>query len=143
MGAIPGKASALGMSENVTEAHVDEAGVNQAMSENVTQMQEDKAGVSQSMSENLTQAQEEEAGMSQSIVVHEDALDAACQAASRSIDQLLWQGNAETAKAVTLFGPGIVVLPMFGKVCGVADKNCLAYAAHPKRAAKGGLMDRV
>jgi len=79
----------------------------------------------------------------EAIVVHEDALDAACQAASRSIDQLIWQGSAEVAKAVTLFGPGIVVLPLFGKVSGVEDTKCLVYSAHPKRAARGGLMDRV
>ncbi|CAE8707212.1 unnamed protein product, partial [Polarella glacialis] len=77
------------------------------------------------------------------IVVHQDSLDAAFEAASRSIDQLIWQGSSEVAKAVTLFGPGIVVLPMFGKVSGVPAKNCLEYAAHPRRAAKGGLMDRV
>merc|ERR1712187_113501 len=77
------------------------------------------------------------------LVVHEDALNAACQAASRSIDQLIWQGSSEVAKAVTLFGPGIVVLPMFGKVSGVDDKRCLEYGSHPKRASMGGLMDRI
>merc|ERR1712187_537651 len=60
-----------------------------------------------------------------------------------SIDQLLWQGSADVAKAVTLFGPGIIVLPLFGKVSGVDEKSCLTYTAHPKRASKGGLMDRV
>jgi len=79
----------------------------------------------------------------QAIVVHEDALDAAFQAASRSIDQLLWHGSADVAKSVTVFGPGIVVLPLFGKVSGIDEHKCLAYAAHPKRVAKGGLMDRV
>lgn len=79
----------------------------------------------------------------QEIVVHEDALDASCQSASRSVDQLIWHGNAEVAKAVTVFGPGIVVLPMLGKVSGVDEQRCLAYAAHPKRAARSGLMDRI
>mmetsp|Transcript_68788 Transcript_68788/g.155834 ORF Transcript_68788/g.155834 Transcript_68788/m.155834 type:complete len:877 (+) Transcript_68788:294-2924(+) len=77
------------------------------------------------------------------LVVHEDALDAAFQAASRSIDQLIWQGSGDIAKAVTLFGPGIVVLPMLGSVSGVDEKQCLSYTAHPKRVARGGLMDRV
>lgn len=80
---------------------------------------------------------------SDAIVVHEDELDAACHAASRCIDQLLWQGNAEVAKAVALLGPGIVVLPMFGKVSGVDDGHCLEYSSHPKRAARAGLMDRI
>mmetsp|Transcript_77774 Transcript_77774/g.134739 ORF Transcript_77774/g.134739 Transcript_77774/m.134739 type:complete len:318 (+) Transcript_77774:62-1015(+) len=77
------------------------------------------------------------------IVVHEDALDATYHAASRSIDQLLWQGNAEVAKAVTLLGPGVVVLPMFGRVSGVDDKKCMSYEAHPKRASRTGLLDRI
>jgi len=45
--------------------------------------------------------------VSDAMVVHEDGLDAACHAASRSIDQLLWHGNAEMAKAVTLLGQSV------------------------------------
>ncbi|CAK0840906.1 unnamed protein product [Prorocentrum cordatum] len=83
------------------------------------------------------------AAQEKALVVHEDALEAASCTASRSIDRLLWQGSADVAKAVTLFGPGIVVLPMLGKVSGVSEEECLTYASHPKRLAKGGLMDRV
>merc|ERR1711879_594918 len=79
----------------------------------------------------------------EALVVHEDALGVAYQAASRSIDQLIWQSNPDVAKSVTLFGPGIVVLPLFGKISGVDDQTCLTYSAHPKRAARSGLMDRV
>lgn len=46
----------------------------------------------------------------------QDALDAACQVASRSIDQLIWQAPHDVARAVTLFGPGVVVLPMLGSL---------------------------
>ncbi|CAJ1381888.1 unnamed protein product [Effrenium voratum] len=77
------------------------------------------------------------------IVVHEDALDAACQVASRSIDQLIWHAPHELAKAVTLFGPGVVVLPMLGRVSGIGVQQSLEYGSHPKRAARGGLMDRL
>lgn len=77
------------------------------------------------------------------LVLHEDAVDAAVAAANRSVDQLLWQGRAEVAKAVTLFGPGIVVLPVVGRVAGVERNRVLEYGAHPKRLMKGGFMDRV
>ena len=43
-------------------------------------------------------------------------MDAACQVASRSIDQLIWQAPHDVARAVTLFGPGVVVLPMLGSL---------------------------
>ena len=65
------------------------------------------------------------------------------QASSRSIDLLIWHANHEVAKAVTLFGPGVVVLPLLGRVSGVEDEGCLAYSGHPKRMAKGGVLDRV
>ncbi|CAK9041614.1 unnamed protein product [Durusdinium trenchii] len=71
-----------------------------------------------------------------------DALDAQCQVASRSIDQLIWQAPHEVAKAVTLFGPGVVVLPMMGRVSGLEPQAALEYSAHPSRAS-GGLMDRL
>lgn len=80
---------------------------------------------------------------SSSLVLHQDARDSAWQAASWSVDQLLWQCSADIAKAVTMFGPGFVALPLFGRVSGVSGRQCLAYEAHPKRVAKGGLMDRV
>lgn len=44
----------------------------------------------------------------------QDALDAVCQAAGRSIDQLIWQAPHDVARAVTLFGAGVVVLPLLG-----------------------------
>ncbi len=50
------------------------------------------------------------------INVTQDALAAACQVASRSIDQLIWQAPHDVARAVTLFGPGVVVLPMLGSL---------------------------
>ena len=49
-------------------------------------------------------------------IPRQDALDAACQVASRSIDQLIWQAPHDVARAVTLFGPGVVVLPMLGSL---------------------------
>ena len=50
----------------------------------------------------------------------QDALDAVCQAAGRSIDQLIWQAPHDVARAVTLFGAGVVVLPLLGHL-GAAD----------------------
>ncbi|CAE7245712.1 PHRF1 [Symbiodinium natans] len=47
------------------------------------------------------------------------------------------------AKAVTLFGPGVVVLPLLGRVSGLEEEGCLEYSSHPKRVAKGGVLDRV
>lgn len=72
----------------------------------------------------------------------EDALDAVCQVASRSIDQLIWQAPHGVAKAVTLLGAGVVVLPMLGRVSGIGARDSLQYSAHPQRAL-GGLMDRL
>ena len=64
------------------------------------------------------------------------------EATSRSIE-LLCQGASELAKAVTFFGPGIVVLPMFGRISNVKDERALTYEAHPKRATQDGLVDRT
>lgn len=75
-------------------------------------------------------------------MVHEDALDAVCQAAGRSIDQLIWQAPHDVARAVTLFGAGVVVLPLLGRVSGIDGKESLEYSSHPQRAS-GGLMDRL
>jgi hypothetical protein len=44
----------------------------------------------------------------------QDALDAVCHAAGRAIDQLIWQAPHDVARAVTLFGAGVVVLPLLG-----------------------------
>merc|ERR1719387_2818014 len=85
----------------------------------------------------------EDVRINKPLVVHEDALDAAVKVACRSIDQLLWSGSPEVARAVTLFGAGGLVLPVMGRVSGVEDCDALTYTAHPRRAERGGLMDRA
>jgi len=60
-------------------------------------------------------------------------------AVGKTIDQLLWQGDADVARVVTLFGPGVVVLPLLGKVCGVDEASWLAYKSHES----AGLISRA
>eukprot|EP00971_Amphidinium_carterae_P142239 2817645-Amphidinium_carterae.1 len=76
------------------------------------------------------------------IVPHQDASDAAWEATSTSVDHLLWHSNAGLAKAVTLFGPAVVVLPMFAAVSGVEGQRSLRYAEHPRRLSEHGLLDK-
>lgn len=77
------------------------------------------------------------------LVLHEDSKDDSFQASSRSIDLLIWHACHDVAKAVTLFGPGVVVLPLLGRVSGIEEEGCLEYSCHPKRVAKGGVLDRI
>ena len=77
------------------------------------------------------------------LVLHEDSKDDSFQASSRSIDLLIWHARHDVAKAVTLFGPGVVVLPLLGRVSGIEEEGCLEYSCHPKRVAKGGVLDRI
>jgi len=85
-------------------------------------------------------AEEEEENRNSKLVMHESARDAQSQAASYSVEQLLWQGSADVARAVALFGPGIVVLPLFGTVEGVEGKHHLTYKEHPEKSSNG-VMD--
>ena len=48
----------------------------------------------------------EEARVSKPVVLHSDC-DNTWQVASRSVDELLWQGNVDVVQAVTLYGPAI------------------------------------
>lgn len=64
------------------------------------------------------------------MVLHQETREAKAQAVGRSVDRLLWQGSAETARAVALFGPAILVLPLLGQVSGVDHRQSLSYASH-------------
>jgi len=88
----------------------------------------------------LDQEEQEEIRRSK-IVLHEDAVNIASKVASHSIDQLLWESNADMARAVVLCGPGIVMLPMFGHIAGINEQNSLGYDAYPDDR-ETGVLDR-
>jgi len=65
-------------------------------------------------------------------------------ATGQSVEQLLRAGSAEVAQAVALFGLGIVVLPLLGRLSGVEGSRCLTYMAHSKGVAEGScFLDRA
>mmetsp|Transcript_18431 Transcript_18431/g.40431 ORF Transcript_18431/g.40431 Transcript_18431/m.40431 type:complete len:491 (-) Transcript_18431:11-1483(-) len=48
---------------------------------------------------------------------------------SRTVDKMLWCGDADTARAVAFFGPAIVVLPTLGEASGLDDDERMSYTA--------------
>jgi len=105
-------------------------------------MQEAAGGTTATTEDAVADEKVQDGPVDDAIVVHEDLQQAASRATGQSVEDLVWQSSPDLAKAVTLFGSGVLTLPLFARIIGIPSSEALAYSAHPRRASGGGILDR-
>merc|ERR1719428_567328 len=77
------------------------------------------------------------------LVLHEDAKTISSAGTGGPTDGILMEGQCNMARAVVLFGPGVLVLPLVGHISGLKGRDVLEYAAYEKHeAGVGGILER-